>query len=81
MLTIFCHCGGSAFSSRRAARRTSGNQASTVLAEDFRVTQGFGMLIRSDISGVSAAAEAAPAISAASLPTRLLGGLLLLICP
>jgi len=50
------------------------------LAEDFRVTQGFGMLIRSDISGVRAGAEASPAISAARLPTRLLG-LLLLICP
>jgi len=39
------------------------------------------MLIRSDMSGVRAGAEALPAISAASMPTRLLGGLLLLICP
>jgi hypothetical protein len=38
------------------------------------------MLIRSDISGVRAGAEARLAISAATAPTRLLG-LLLLICP
>jgi len=50
------------------------------LAEDFRVIQGFGMLIRSDMSGVRVGAEAADAMTAASLPTRLLG-LLLLICP
>jgi hypothetical protein len=51
------------------------------LAEDFRVIQGFGMLIRSEMSGVRVGAEAADAIAAASLPTRRLGGLLLLICP
>ena len=40
------------------------------------------MLIRSEMSGVQGgAAEAAPAIPAASLPTLLLGGLLLLIGP
>jgi hypothetical protein len=40
------------------------------------------MLIRSESYGVlGGAAEAAPATSAASLPTLLLGGLLLLIGP
>jgi hypothetical protein len=42
------------------------------------------MLIRSDFYGIQggAAVAAGPeAIPAASLPTRLLGGLLLLICP
>jgi hypothetical protein len=42
------------------------------------------MLIRSQMDGIEGkAAEAAgvPSISAASLPTLLLGGLLLLICP
>jgi len=42
------------------------------------------MLIRSErrgIEGGAASAARAPAIPAASLPTRLLGGLLLLICP
>jgi hypothetical protein len=42
------------------------------------------MLIRSHMDGIEGkAAEAAdvPEISAASLPTLLLGGLLLLICP
>ncbi len=44
--------------------------------------EGVAMLIRSDLFGVrGGAAEAAPAISAASLPTLLLGGLLLLIGP
>jgi hypothetical protein len=50
------------------------------LAEDFRASLGFGMLIRSEMSGVRVGAEAADAMTAASLPTRLLG-LLLLICP
>jgi len=45
-------------------------------------SKGLAMLIRSEKVGVrSGAAEAAPAISAASLPTLLLGGLLLLIGP
>jgi len=52
------------------------------LAEDFGASQGLAMLIRSEKSGVQGrAAQAAPAISAASAPTLLLGGLLLLIGP
>jgi hypothetical protein len=46
--------------------------------------KGLAMLIRSQMEGIlGEAAEAAsvPAIPAASLPTRLIGGLLLLICP
>src|ERR1700757_3337699 len=44
--------------------------------------QGSGMLIRGENFGFEGgAAPAAPAIPAASLPTNLLGGLLLLICP
>ncbi|MGY3604543.1 hypothetical protein [Bradyrhizobium sp. Lot33] len=40
------------------------------------------MLIRSEIDGIlTGTAQAAPAIPAASLPTLLLGGLLLLIGP
>ncbi len=61
----------------------SGNQPSTVLAED-ALQKGFGMLIRGERCGVSGgAADAAliPAIPAATLPTLLLGGLLLLIGP
>jgi hypothetical protein len=51
------------------------------LAEDFGASQGLAMLIRSEKFGVrGGAAQAAPAISAAILPTLLIGGLLL-ICP
>jgi hypothetical protein len=61
--------------------RAPGNELSTVLAEDLRSKQGLAMLIRSESYGVlGGAAKAAPATPAASLPTLLLGGLLL-ICP
>ena len=84
-LTIFWHCGHAPFSSRTAPRRTSGNEPSTVLAEDFRASKGLAMLIRSEKYGVrggaaKAASMTAPAIPAATAPT-LLGGLLLLIGP
>jgi hypothetical protein len=55
-----------------------------VFAEDFSASKGLAMLIRSQMDGIEGkAAEAAgvPAISAASLPTLLIGGLLLLIGP
>jgi hypothetical protein len=39
------------------------------------------MLIRGENIGIRETAAAARAIPAASLPTNLLGGLLLLICP
>jgi hypothetical protein len=53
-----------------------------VLAEDLGLPKGLAMLIRSEKYGVrGGAAKAAPAIPAASAPTLLLGGLLLLIGP
>jgi hypothetical protein len=55
---------------------------STVLADDFAAPKGLAMLIRSEVTGIEgeAALAARPgAIPAASLPTLLLG--LLLICP
>jgi hypothetical protein len=60
-----------------------GNEPSTVLAEDLRAKyQGLAMLIRSEKYGVrGGAADVAPALPAASMPTLLLGGLLLLIGP
>jgi hypothetical protein len=54
------------------------------LAEDLGALQGLAMLIRSQMDGVlREAAEAArvPAIPAVSLPTLIIGGLLLLIGP
>jgi hypothetical protein len=62
--------------------RALGNQPSTVLADD-AVPKGLAMLIRSEnfgIQGGAAKAVRTPAIPAASLPTLLIGGLLL-ICP
>jgi hypothetical protein len=82
-LTIFWHCGLAHFSFRTTLKRIRGNQPSTVLAQD-QALKGSAMLIRGDKYGVQGgAAEAAriPAIPAASLPTLLLGGLLLLIGP
>jgi len=60
-----------------------GNKPSTVLAED-PVPKGLAMLIRSEKFGVrggAASAVGTQAIPAASLPTLLIGGLLLLIGP
>ena len=82
ILTIFWRCGPTAFSSRTWPDAASGNEPSTVLAEDSGVLQGLAMLIRGDLYGVrGGAAEPAPARPAASAPTLLLGGLLLLIGP
>jgi len=53
------------------------------LAEDFGAQKGLAMLIRGQIDGISgevALAARASTIPAASLPTLLLGGLLL-TCP
>jgi hypothetical protein len=61
-----------------------GNKASMVLALGFCLHKGPAMLIRSETVGIQGrAAETArrPAISPASLPTLLLGELLLLIGP
>jgi hypothetical protein len=54
-----------------------------VLAED-RASKGLAMLIRSDLFGIegkSAIAADPVSIPAASVPTPVLCGLLLLICP
>jgi len=64
-------------------KRSAGNDPSTVLAED-ALPQGLAMLIRGEkygVRGQPAGAARAQAIPAASLPTLLLGGLLLLIGP
>jgi hypothetical protein len=82
-LTIFWHCGGPYFSFRTASDRAAGNQPSMVLAED-ALPKGLAMLIRSQMYGVlggAADAVCPQVIPAASLPTLLLGGLLLLIGP
>ena len=65
---------------RRGAR--AGNQASTVWTDDSAAPKGLAMLIRSDMMGIQGAALAVcpGAIPAASMPTPLLGRLLL-ICP
>jgi hypothetical protein len=53
-----------------------------VLTEDLGLQRVLAMLIRSEIDGIlTGTAQVAPAIPAASLPTLLLGGLLLLIGP
>ena len=82
-LTIFWRCGFGYFSSRTALEPGLGNKPSTVLAEN-AVPKGLAMLIRSQMYGVQGGAANAvrtQAIPAASLPTLLIGGLLLLICP
>ena len=63
--------------------RAPGNEPSTVLAED-SAPKGLAMLIRGENCGIlggAADAVRVPAISAASLPNLLIGGLLLLIGP
>jgi hypothetical protein len=52
------------------------------LAEDFALKRVLAMLIRSETGGVQdGAGFRTPAIPAATLPTLLIGGLLLLIGP
>ncbi|WP_035723457.1 hypothetical protein [Bradyrhizobium sp. ARR65] len=61
----------------------AGNQASTVLTDDSSRSKGLAMLIRSEIdeiAGEAALAVRPGAIAAASLPTLVIGGLLL-TCP
>jgi len=80
LLTIFWRCSCCQFSSRngsRAARQRTVNG----FARGFGVQQGLAMLIRGQYAGISKeVAVAAATIPAASLPTLLLGGLLL-SCP
>jgi hypothetical protein len=89
MLTIFWHCGFRHFSFKNAPDRSSGNEPSIVLIEnlgsrrEIERLKGLAMLIRSQMHGVrgdAARAVRASALPAASLPTLLIGGLLL-ICP
>ena len=82
ILTIFGHCGDTAFSSRRMAGRHLRQRTGNGFGRGFGVLKGLAMLIRSKLYGVrGGAAQSAPAIPAASAPTLLLGGLLLLIGP
>ena len=84
-LPLFWHCGRPQNSSRTGPERPPGNEPSMVLAEIER-PKGLAMLTSSEKCGVrggaaKAASMSAPAIPAASAPTLLLGGLLLLIGP
>ena len=83
ILTIFLHCGFAAFSFRTAWKRAPATNRQWFWPR-IGLLKGLAMLIRSEKYGVQggAANAARPeAIPAASLPTLLLGGLLLLIGP
>ena len=82
-LPLFWHCDLPQISFRTVPERIPGNKPSMVLAEN-PALKGLAMLIRSEkvgISGGAAQAARARAIPAASVPTLLIGGLLLLIGP
>jgi hypothetical protein len=84
LLTIFWHCSFRPFSSRTAPRAASWQRTVNGFRRGFAALKGLAMLIRSETCGVqggTASAGRAFAIPAASLPTLLLGGLLLLIGP
>jgi hypothetical protein len=83
LLPLFWHCGTRLFSFRTVPERGLGNKPSMVSVEN-PAPKGLAMLIRSEIDGISGGAADAvrpAAIPAASMPTLLLGGLLLLISP
>ena len=83
-LTIFWHCGFEHFSSRTGSKARPRLTNHQWFWPRIGLPKGLAMLIRSEMFGVhgKAAFVAGPeAIPAASMPTRLLGGLLLLICP
>src|SRR5579859_6344412 len=81
-LTIFWRCEACRFSSRRATRCCFRQRTVNGFGRGFGTSKGLAMLIRSQMYGVrGGAAAAAPAIPAATAPTLLLGGLLLLIGP
>jgi hypothetical protein len=81
LLAIFWHCEWTQISSKTASVRGPGNEPSTVLPQDLASNMGLAMPMRGHFDGIlGGAASAASAIPAASLPTLLLGGLLL-ICP
>ena len=83
-LTNFWHCGFEHFSSRTGLEARPRLTNRQWFWPRIGLPKGLAMLVRSCLYGVhgKAAFVAGPeAIPAASLPTRLLGGLLLLICP
>jgi hypothetical protein len=81
-LTIFSRCSFRHFSSRRASRRDPARKRQAFWPRIPLLPQGSGMLICSEKVGVEGrAVTSALANPAVSLPTQLLGGLLLLSCP
>jgi hypothetical protein len=83
-LTIFWHCGFPRFSFRTNAESAFRQRTVNGFGREFGLPKGLAMLIRSEKYGVQGGAANAvrpEAIPAASLPTLLIGGLLLLICP
>jgi len=81
-LTIFSRCSFRHFSSRRASGRDPARKRQAFWPRIPLLPQGSGMLICSEKVGVEGSAvTSALANPAVSLPTQLLGGLLLLSCP
>src|SRR5215207_5442520 len=81
-LTLFWRCGRPQNSSRTGPERAPRQRTVNGFGRGFGCPKGLAMLIRSKKYGVrGGAAKAAPARPAASAPTLLLGGLLLLIGP
>lgn len=81
-LTIFSRCSFRYFSSRRASGRDPARKRQAFWPRIPLLPQGSGMLICSEKVGVEGSAVTSVlAIPAVSLPTQLLGGLLLLSCP
>jgi hypothetical protein len=79
-LPLFWHCDVPQISFRTVPDRRFGNKPSMVLAEN-SVLKGLAMSIRSEkhgIPGEAARAVCPCAIPAASIPTLLIGGLLLI---
>jgi hypothetical protein len=81
-LTIFSRCSFRHFSSRRASGRDPARKRQAFWPRIPLLPQGSGMLICGEKVGVEGSAvTSALANPAVSLPTQLLGGLLLLSCP
>ena len=81
-LTIFSRCSFRHFSSRRASGRDPARKRQAFWPRIPLLPQGSGMLICGEKVGVEGrAVTSALANPAVSLPTQLLGGLLLLSCP
>jgi hypothetical protein len=83
-MMIFWRCGFAYFSSRRGLEALPRLTNRQWFWPRIGLPKGLAMLIRSEkygVHGKSAVTAGPEAIPAASLPTLLLGGLLLLICP